>query len=424
MDIQLLQNGLDSLGQVNVSPQPYEPGRILSPLREGYEYQSTWDPELAYDEALAKSAMVDRCVTGLAEKAASLPLRVWERKEGSSKPVMVSDHEMEDVLNYPSSDPVRGSREELVTRSIIHNKIIGHSFTGIVRGVDILKRRGSTKIVGLEAEDPRQVYPIPDKVLKVRQWNYRDGDGRTLAWNREDLSVWKRHNPRNSILGRSVLQSLALTVDSSVETSRTHLLRVVRDGRPGLIISDESIQNKEQRIENEDILNARQRTNRGGIMLLGGKTQSLVSGGMSSEDLGILESMAYDRDMIAIAFGYLPAGFSTDSMTYNNSGIFVLHEWGLVQQNMSSWCSVLASFLFSPEDRKRFLILPDYSEVQALSDANMEGIKTLTDSAFKGVSTNDLIRALGLPLPLQKGGDEVLVPANLQKLALDLEKNA
>jgi phage portal protein BeeE len=412
-----VQAGLDRLDALNQAPAPYEPGRILSPLTEGQEFVSEWDPDRAYDEALQKSAMVDRCTYGLAEKAASVPLRVWERTAENPKGSPVPDHELDDVLNNPADDPVLGSREELVTRTIVHHKIVGTALTGIRRGVDVLsRRRGATRVVGLVAEDPRQVYPVPSSALKVAKWNYRDGDGRQLAWNREDLAAWKRHDPRNAVWGRSVLQALAVTVDSSVQNARTHLLRVARDGRPGMILQDETIASPDQGRDREKMLNARQRTHRGGIMLLGG-FEKLVAAGMSSDDLGILESMAFDRDMIAIAFGFLPAGFSNDAATYANSGIFVLHEWGLVQQTLASWTSVLTSFLFTREERRRFYIAADFSEVQALADASMDKIKILTDAAFRGVSTNDLIRSLGLPIPAQEGGDAVLVPAKMQRLS-------
>lgn len=394
--------------------EPYMGDRILSPLYPGEEHAPDWDIERAYDEALKKCAMVDRCVMGLAEKAASLPLRVWERDEGS-KGTVASDHPLEDVLNNPRRDPVMGSREELVTRTIAHHRLAGTALTGIRRAADILQGGRQTP-AELVAEDPREVYPVPSKQLKIAQWNYRDGDGRTRAWLREDLVAWRRHDPRNSVWGRSVLQSLALNVDASVQNTTTRLLRATRDGRPGMVLSDKGITSPEDGREKEQLLNARQRRNRGGILLLGGE-QQLVAAGMPEKDLGILTSEAFDRDMIAIAFGYLPAGFSNDASTYANSGIFVLHEWSLVQQAMASWCSQLGAFLFTREERRRLYIAPDYSEVQALADANLEKLSKLAALAFKGVAINDLISGLGLPLPLQPGGDVALVPRGMVPLA-------
>lgn len=393
---------------------PYRDTRVLSPLYTGQEFQPEWDIEKAAEEALQKSAMVDRCVTGKADKAASLPLRVWERDEvGKAAPV--ADHHLDDLLNYPSRDAVSGSREEMVSRAVQHYELAGQALIGIVRGRDVLAGN-ALKPVNLVAEDPREIYPVPAPQIRIRQWNYRTGDGRSLAWRREDLCQWKRHDPRNDVWGRSRLQSLALTVDSSVEAARTHLLRMARDGRPGMTIADDSITTPVEGREAEDMLNARMRTRRGGIMLLGG-SQKLIAMGMSSPDLGLLDSMAFDRDMIAIAFGYLPAGFSNEASTYANSGIFVLHEWGLVQALMSSFCDRLGAFLMTREERRRYFIRPDYSEVQALQDATLEKLSALKDLAFTGISTNDLIRALGLPLRLQKDGDEPLVPKNVRVLS-------
>ena len=79
----------------------------------------------------------------------------------------------------------------------------------------------------------------------------------------------------------------------------------------------------------------------------------------------------------------------------------MLHEWGLVQSLMASFCDRLGAFLLTRDDRKRFYIRPDYSEVQALQDATLEKLGKLKDLAFTGISTNDLIRALGLPLQLE-----------------------
>ena len=414
--------GLDASNSVNPPPAPYEGGRILEPLSTEEEFQSDFDIDrAAYDEALKKSAMVDRCVTGKAEKGASLPLRVWER-DSSGKASPVGDHPLDQLLNHPSSDPVDGSREEVVYRAIMHHQLTGNALIGIRRARDISRLDASGKAENvpheLEAEDPRDVYPVPSSLRgrRLAQWNYTDGDGKRLAWLREDLAHWKRHDPRNPLWGCSVLQSLALCVASSVEGGRTHLLRMARDGRPGMIIADEGIPNPAKGHEAEVLLNARMRNSRGGIMILSGK-QTLVASGMSSTDLGILESMRFDRDMIAIAYGYLPAGFSNDAATYSNTGIFVLHEWSLVQSLMASFCSRLEDFLLTREELKTFSIAPDYSGVQVLADANLDKVKLLADLAFKGLSTNDLIRSLGLSLPPQEFGDVPLVPENVQPIA-------
>lgn len=410
-------DGLDSFDPVNATPEPYFGGRLLPPLVEGQEYTPEWDIDLAYDEALDKSAMVDRCSYGLAEKGASVPLRVWERTSGSTKGQIVPDHDLDVVLNQPSADPVRGTRDELVTRSVLHHLLAGTSLTGIERGVDVLTdRRGATRVVGLIAEDPRQVFPIPSEEFRVAQWNYRTGTGQTRAWSRDDLVPWRRHNPANSLWGRSVIQSLALTVDSAVQGAQTHLLRIARDGRPGMILHSAKIKDRTDAEDKERRLNARQRTQRGGIMLLGAD-ETLIANGMSETDLGLLKTMAFDRDMIAVAFGYLTAGFSGDAATYSNAGIFVLHEWGLVQQVMARWTANLTAFLFTREEQRRFHIAPDYSGVQALQEVEIEKIEKLTNATNNGVTTNDLIRAFDLPLPMQAGGDEVLVPKRLQPIA-------
>ena len=409
-------HGLDALAAQNASPEPYMGDRILPPLTENQEFVSSWDIDRAYDEALEKSAMVDRCTYGQAEKGASVPLRVWERAPGQAKGTIVPDHELDVVLNHPSPDPVMGSRDELVTRTVLHNLLVGWALTGIRRGMDISGAQGSTKVVGLEAEDPREVFPVPSKEFKVAQWNYRDGNGRSLAWRREDMVAWRRHDPRNNLVGRSVLQSLALTVDQSVEAARTQYLRTLRDGRPSMILHSTEIKDRDKAQEVERKINARQVANRGGIMMLAGQ-ETLISGGMSESDLGLLNSMAFSRDMIATAYGYLAAGFSNDAATYSNAGIFILHEWALVQQTMARWTDTLTGFLFSREDQARFYIEADYSGVQVLQDANMEKLKVLASAAFKGTSTNDLIRALNLPMPLEATGDLVLVPGKLQDLA-------
>lgn len=421
--------GLDAVNDLagNPRPQPYRGGRVLDPLTTGQEYQPEQDIDRAYDEILRKSAMVDRCVSGKADKGGSVPLRVWERGEaGKASPV--GDHPLDEVLNSWRRDPVEGSREEGVSRAITHHQLTGNGLVGIRRARDITLQQ--TVPVELESEDPREIYPVPSPLRgkRLQQWNWSDGDGQRFAWKREDLIHWKRHDPSNPLWGRSVLEALATTVHSSIEGERTHLIRLTRDGRPGMIIADSGITSAKDGQEKENLLNARQRTNRGGIMLLAGEdsqgkpAQRLVSMGMSSSDLGILESMAFDRDMIAIAFGYLPAGFSNDASTYNNSGIFVLHEWALVQSLMSSFCGRLEAFLLSREERRRFSIAPDYSEVQVLQDANLQKLEILKDLAFKGYSTNDLIRATGVPLPLQRFGDEPLVPENVQPLAFAMSQ--
>ena len=108
----------DPVALLDAAPKPYLGTRILDPLTAGQEFAPSWDIDRAYDEALRKCSMVDRCVYGKAEKAASLPLMVMERGTGG-RASPAKSHPLNEVLENPSRDPVLGSREELVTRAFL-----------------------------------------------------------------------------------------------------------------------------------------------------------------------------------------------------------------------------------------------------------------------------------------------------------------
>lgn len=382
--------------------------RLIAPYRDGEPHTPDWDAERAIDEGYKACGWVYRCVAGKAELASSVPWRVWQLEdeqqgtEGrSGKAVMVPDHPYAHVLEHPSDNGAYG-RVELISQAAHHLELAGNA---LIRQVKIGPKR-DPKITELIAEVPIGVRPIADRVEWIRGYEYDDGNGSRRVWPRDIMIHARLTDPGDPRWGMSRLQALVRSVSTIQKGETMQLRRLHNDGRPSMVVTDESILDRRAREEAEDRLRDRRDVYQGGFMVLGGK-QQLHKMGMSEKDLGLLETLGYNRDLIVIAFGYLPAGFSNDASTYNNIEIFVRHEWQLASRLNATLADAFTRALVPKEEWGQTWVAPDYSEVEPLQRTYVDEAEALEQMTKSGVTTDDAARVLQLPLPPQPGGDVV-----------------
>ena len=406
-------------------------GRPQYPAIAGQEASKPFSDALALEEAITASAMLWRCVVPKAEKAASRPWRVWERpKSGTGEGVPIHDHPYIERIEYPATPQAfpgeewkarQFGREQMMAMAHTHRDLAGRSLFGLEAGRDF--RNNGLIVRRMDNVDPRPIYPVPDADGAVGHWNYRGNE--QFAYAGDALIDVRRTRPDSKYYGLGVVEAIALHVDSVSEGQELQLRRYSQDGTPGMILSAETVSTAAGVTEYEEALRRKQAMNRGGIMVLPaavGAETKLVASGLPVEHLGLLDALAFDVNMIAIGCGYLPAGFSNDAATYSNYSVFVLHEWHLVIEANAAFADAFTRTFVPFEERGRYYIAPDYRDVPALQDVAIEKLKLIGDLAFKGVSMNDIIRATGAPLELQKDGDKPLVPDNVGPLSAALRQ--
>ena len=154
-------------------------------------------------------------------------------------------------------------------------------------------------------------------------------------------------------------------------------------------------------------------------MLMGGK-KTLLEFGFSPSDMAIPDDRELTRNEIVLAFGMLPAMFSTDAATYDNQdgAIRYMYENG-AGELLALMREALNLALLSQEERESdsVYINFDLSEIPFFRRQKEARLKQLGEAIANGVSRNDGVNILDLGLEDAKGGDEVFVSGGLVLLS-------
>ena len=395
--------------------------RMVPGILDKEPHTPEFDPERALREGMKANAIVYRCITGKADRCASVPWRMYELTD-AGKGKIVDDDPIARLVEFPHRDGAFG-RQTLIYRTAMY---LEGSGVGLIRKVgggirSRLLGSNAAPAEELHPESPVGIRPIPDPVRFISGYEYEDAakQGALPRWDGDEIIHIRYEDPLDPYWGLSRLQALARTVDVLGESERLRLRRTTNDGRPSVVIIDPAVTTKEQREQAEGDLFRRRDTLRGGWMVVGGgsaqdgkPTVQLHELGLSNVDLEMVSSMAFDRDLIAIAFGYLPAGFSNDAATYSNSEIFVRHEWSLAQAVNRVIAEALTRRLVPREQWGKRWLSPDYSDVEELQEDKPKRATALKDLRDAGVALNDAIQYLDMEIGEQIGGDEPIVPGN------------
>jgi hypothetical protein len=396
----------------------YAPDRISpsSGVTPGQPYYDAWDSRKAVNEGLRVNVMLATGISRIAEKAADVPWFEWRIEKSGTQT------KTEQVNWLGRRDGKIGPKQVMETAHY-HSYTSGNALFGVIwEGGQKFRIRPAEVL----AEDPYQCAPIPDRVDYISGYEWSDAVGAAYKrWDARDiLHVIGRTNPNNPYWGWSIEECLARIIDADVEAQRLMLRRFARNGTPNTIVVVDGNRKPAELRQHQDQLNADAKEIFGGYLVLGGNQKIEKHDIVTEEELGLLKAMAFHRDMIAVALGFHPSMFSSDAATFNNMEIGRELEWQIVAIRNGRFSDVFTNRLIPHRERGERIIAPDYSGVPELQGLQRR-IKNCSELVTNcRIAVNDAIRATGLPVPLQQGGDVALVngaliPASLAAAGID-----
>ena len=388
--------------------KPYDIRRIprTSGAYPGFALEPTWNSDRAVKEGLKVCATLATCLGRVAEKGGSVPWYEWEsKKSGSPKRVDIVPW-----MEWPRQDG-KVSRSQLMEEGLLHASISGNALIGILWEGG--KRRLRPREI--QVENPYRCRPIPHRIDFISGYEWDDvAFFGPQKWDALDIvHVIGRNDPSNRYWGWSILEALAHTIDADVEARKLNLRRYRNGGQPGTIIIDSTVRQDEDRDEVEENLNRSAQKRYGGFMLLGGNMSVERQNALTNRQLGLLETMAFHRDEIAVACDFLPAMFNPGAATYDNVEHAIRHEWRVTVLRLQRFADAFTKRLIPKEDRGRRWYAPYFGDVEELQDLQRKIDDTAKLVKDCRIAVNDAIEVTGLPVKRQRGGDRALVPANL-----------
>ena len=388
---------------------PYEPFRIppSSGATAGQVLEPTWDSNRAVREGLKACAILASVIGGICEQAASVPWYWWRVSKSGRE-------EMTEPVEFIERPRLDGKVDSFSMMELAHHYLYlsGNALFGI-------KWEGGSRFqirpAELHLENPHGCAPVIDREKLISGYQWDDSAiGGWRYWDSESiLHVFGRPDPAKPYYwGWSIIEALAMTIDSEREARRLNLLRLRRNGSPGTIITDENLAPKDRKTT-EDELNARADRYFGAFMVLAGKQQIAKQSFLKEDELGLLKGLAFYRDDIVTAFGLHPAMFSSEAATYDNMEQGIKLRWRVAVVRNSRFSRAFTSRFVRKSEFGRLFIAPDYSEVEELKDLStkIDQTEKLVDKCR--IAVNDAIATTGLPVPAQAGGHVALVNGTL-----------
>ncbi|RVJ34195.1 phage portal protein [Sinorhizobium medicae] len=349
-------------------------------------------------------AVAHRCISAISESLASVPLRLYRRKDGGGAE-LATNHPLFNVLQdeiAPGVDSFSG--REFISRAIL---TFGDSFSKIVRN-------GNGQVTGLATILPGDVDVERLRSGRLRyRWNNPLGSSETLL-DHEVLHI--RYQSLDGVRGRSPISIAAQTFGLAVAQQDQAGAAAENAFRPAGVLSVAEKINTAQKEAAMKRFKERFVGNQkaGEIIILdGGATFSPMQ--FSAKDSEFLESRKLSALDVARVYGVPPsiAGIN-DQSTYNN---VETEGRTFVTRCLSPFAARIESAmdlaLLSPDARKSGLFIAhDLSELQRGDlKSQYEAYRIGRDGGW--LSAND-IRGL-LDLPKIDGGDTYLEPLNMAR---------
>ncbi|MHC1739733.1 MAG: phage portal protein [Anaerolineaceae bacterium] len=344
-------------------------------------------------------AAVWACVRLISETVASLPLFIYEEKNGERK--RAKDHYLYGLL-HDQPNPVMSAME----------------LRGTLQEHLVLQGNAYSQLIYDEAGRVVEIWPMrPDRMLEVKLENgrkyfhYQKENGST-EWMTGD-EVW--HIPGlgfNGVVGHSPIwmlrKSVALAMDAEEFGSRFF----VNDARPGIIIehpgvmSDQAIRNLKESVEEQ--YQGVSQSHKPMILEEGSKLHEV---GIPPEDAQFLQTRQFQVREIARAFRVPPHMIADmEQATFSNiehqSLEFVIHS---IRPWLVRWEQSIHMNLLLPSERKRFY--PEHLVDGLLRGDTLSRYQSYAYGKQWGwLSSNDIRRMENLNAV--DGGDTYLSPLN------------
>jgi len=299
-------------------------------------------------------------------------------------------------------------------------------------------------MTGINKGIPKELYvqrPDRMKVLKnpntgqLRGYQYDVGMGQKVNWEvnpvteQSDILHFLSFHPLDDWYGAAPTEALSREIDTSNEATRWNKKILENEGRPGMVVtitgdvaqakdsggilSDDQFEKLEQQL-NRKYAGAE---NAGrNLILEGGKGTQATPYGFSPQELDFIEGNRELARRIAFGYGVPPqlVGIPGDT-TYSNMEAAELAFWEkTVIWDLSYFKGELNAWLFPKED---FFLDYDLNDVSALIPRREMKWKRAQESDF--LTINEKREMVGKEAI--DGGDEILVPATMIPLGMEIE---
>lgn len=291
-----------------------------------------------------------------------------------------------------------------------------------IKGNGLLRKTlgGPNGIIELVPMSPKNIYPVPDRELWCSGYNLVE-DGKVI-WNfpAEEIIHARLPDPTDPLWGYGMLEAAFPYIVSENASRDWRSDLYVNGGVPPAAIIDEELTPTNVQADQAALSVAFRRNAKNRVpMLMGGK-KTLLEFGFSPADMAIPDDRELTRNEIVLAFGMLPAMFSTDAATYDNQdgAIRYMYENG-AGELLALMREALNLALLSQEERESdsVYINFDLSEIPFFRRQKEARIEKMTLAMQSGISRNDLVNLYDLGLEDVAGGDVPFVGSGLTPLS-------
>jgi len=246
-----------------------------------------------YLETYSKSLYVYACVSKIAEKVASIPVKLFMIKNSKGDVEEIFSHPLLDLIYRPNPFQTKSEFFEGIETNL---KLTGNSFTWKVRA-------NNGKILELWNLRPDLITIIADEQSFIKGYKFRRLDGKEFNIPAEDMIHIKYPCPLDEYWGQSPLGPSIIRVETEEWATNYQRDFFRNSARPdGILKTNEDLSKKQ-------LQNIKQSWNsaykgRGNF----GKTAVLYKGieyqpiSMSQREMDFIESMKFTRDDILTAF--------------------------------------------------------------------------------------------------------------------------
>ena len=351
----------------------------------------------SYLEAYGKSLYVYACVSKIAEKVASINLKLLKITNSQGDTQEIFDHPALDLLY--KMNPFY-TKEEFIETDVINRKLTGDSF--------ILKIRNTQgQVVELWNVRPDLVSIFSDPVNFINRYEILKADGGKVSIQPQDMIHIKYPSPLETFFGLSPLSSAKTRVDTEQYATEYQRDFFLNNGRPDAVIEIAGDLDKEQKAQMlagwDKSHKGRGKSSKIGL-LTGGAHYNQIS--LSQREMDYIESLKFTRDDILVVFKVpKPIVAVTDDVNRANAEtaqrIFLGEN---IIPEMRKWVNKLNEELISPDFGEEYYL--DFDDPMPLDRET----KLLEYQAGidKWITINEVRQDLGLE-PI-KGGDSLFRP--------------
>lgn len=376
----------------NVSPAP------VSKIR----------PDIAVRDGFKANVFAYSCVKRLAGAVSQAEWKIMRRTGSGDKdwePDM-SDWRTK-KLAYPND---KISAQELMYYVAGWLAIDGNGLLRIVPG-------GENGIAELWPMSPVFVEPVPDPVEWVRGYNLVEDGKIRYRYPAAEIIHSRLPDPSNPLWGFGMMSAAWNSIQSDTASQKWRKTLYENGGVPPAAITDANLTASTDLDEQTAALHrAWRRNSKDHVPMLLGAGTNVLEFGFSAQDLQIPEDRSLTRDEIVIAFGLLPAMFSTEASTYDNmrTAIRFMYDNGAAEL-LGLIRSALNLALLTSDERKadEVWITYDLSDVPFFRQERAANIETMGKAIRSGISRNDASSLLDMGLEKTDGGDEVFIESGL-----------